>query len=51
MQGEQYPLVHTGMAHPFVTAARNQFIEAFEPAKAATSIQIDEGRIDLLADG
>src|SRR5271156_3498286 len=49
MQRKHDTLIQTGMADPFITAAYDQFIEAFEPAQAPASVQVDEGRIHLLA--
>ncbi|MNN32244.1 hypothetical protein D3C81_1459620 [compost metagenome] len=38
------------MADPFVAAAGDQFIEAFQPAQATTAVELYEGRIDHFLD-
>ncbi|MNL03944.1 hypothetical protein D3C87_1244960 [compost metagenome] len=50
VQGQQFTVVHAGMADPFVAAAGDQLIETFQPAQATATIEFDEGRIDHFLD-
>jgi hypothetical protein len=42
MQGKHHALIHTRMANPVVTTTCDQLIKAFQPARAATSVEFDE---------
>ena len=50
MQGQQLAVVHARMAYPLITTASDQFVEAFKPAQTATSVKLNERRIDHFLD-
>jgi hypothetical protein len=50
MQRKEDTLIHSRVANPFITAAYDHLIKAFQPAQAATSVQFDKCRIYHFAD-